>query len=348
MAIAAVAISDYLSAFWGQAHEPLVQIATVAAAFAFVAWQNVRGLSAEQIAGIRRLSLLGIVVLAGGSRDRACPVLRRRRAHRVGRSSVSTPSWQSAFFAIGGRHDRDDRRRGGVRPRGRGARRPTRAQARGDGQHRCRRRADRGGLGGGADGAAGPGRRDRARTSWLEAPLLGVVSALRARRAARAGPLRGRARARAALLLAAVNAPDARAVARLGYSLATNRQIPSAVGRLHPAPRHAVRGDRRGRRARLRARAARATSSSSPGCSPSAAMLALRRIAHLSMMRAALPRARPAERLPDAALDAGRAAAICRCPPAAGALLAVAGWVSVVVLHDGARIVGGALDGWSG
>ena len=33
-------------------------------------------------------------------------------------------------------------------------------------------------------------------------------------------------------------------LARLAYSLATNRQIPSAVGPAAPAPRHAVRGDR--------------------------------------------------------------------------------------------------------
>ncbi|HEY6779530.1 MAG TPA: amino acid permease, partial [Thermoleophilaceae bacterium] len=65
MAIAAIAISEYLTAFWGEADDSVVQVAIVAAAFAFVTWQNVRGLSAERIAGIRRFSLVGLGVVAG-------------------------------------------------------------------------------------------------------------------------------------------------------------------------------------------------------------------------------------------------------------------------------------------
>ena len=65
MAIGAIAVSDYLSVFWGQLDEGLAEVAIGALALGFVAVQNVRGLGADRLGMVLRLSLLGILLLLG-------------------------------------------------------------------------------------------------------------------------------------------------------------------------------------------------------------------------------------------------------------------------------------------
>ena len=117
----------------------------------------------------------------------------------------------------------------------------------------------------------------------------------------------------------------------------------ACVGRLHDAPLDAVRGDRDLRR-----------------CSPSALALPadveflaghlrLRRDAGVHDRppvgdRAALPRARPPERRSGCRCRCGSAAARSRCRPRSARCWRRRRWVSVVVLHEGARIAGGDLD----
>ena len=79
MAVGAVAISDYLAAFWGELDERAArERSSPALALAFVAAQNVRGLSAERLGMVLRLSLFSIVLLAACGRDRVRAALRRR------------------------------------------------------------------------------------------------------------------------------------------------------------------------------------------------------------------------------------------------------------------------------
>jgi APA family basic amino acid/polyamine antiporter len=70
-------------------------------------------------------------------------------------------------------------------------------------------------------------------TEHMNAPLLGVVGALDPGSALSTG-LRYLVGAIGALILVAGANSAMLGLARLGYSLATNRQVPSAVGRLHP------------------------------------------------------------------------------------------------------------------
>ena len=334
MAIAAIAISEYLTAFWGGADEPLAQIAIIAAAFAFVTWQNVRGLSAELIAGMRRLSLVGIVVLAGVA---AIAFAQSFDAGALTESVElgSSPSWQNAFFAIGIATiatisvEAASGLAGEVRVGRRGLKRVVMASTVVGVVLMATVSA--------AALMALPVRDGETAlvTSWLEAPLLGVVSTFDP-----AG-LRELARyvvgaSAATLLLAAMNA-QMLGLARLGYSLATNRQIPSAAGRLHRrrGTPHVVIG---------------VASLIGFGLALSRDIEFLAGVfafggmvtfalAHLSIVRLRFREAtRPsAFRMP---LSIPVGAGSIPLPAAAGALLAIAVWVSVVVLHDGGRIIG--------
>ena len=105
---------------------------------------------------------------------------------------------------------------------------PRRAAASGDParlrRHRARRASAR---------CRSRAARRRFGTRYLEAPLLGGRERVRRRRGwRRAARTRSRAAATVTLLAAANSAMLG--ISRLAYSLATNRQIPSALGRLHP------------------------------------------------------------------------------------------------------------------
>ena len=152
---------------------------------------------------------------------------------------------------------------------------------------------------------------------YVAAPLLGVVTAFDPAGEGRAA-LRRR-RDRRGVLIVAMNS-QMLGIARLAYSLATNRQIPSAAGRLHERARHALRRDhgRRGDRVRARGPARHRL----PG-----RHLRFRRDARVRDRppvgdRAALSRGRPPERLPRAAVGQGRRR---RDPAAGGARGAVLG-----------------------
>jgi APA family basic amino acid/polyamine antiporter len=336
MAIAAVAISEYLTAFWGGADSAWTQIAIVAAAFAFVAWQNVRGLSAERFATIRRLSLLGLVVLAGVAAIAFAQSFDLDAA--FGQIELGTsPSWQDAFFAIGIATipligvEAASGLAGEVRVGRRGLRRVVSVST-----------ALTVVLMLAVSSAAvmalpfSDGESELV-SHWLEAPLLGVASSFDPDGLAELARYVVGASG-AGLLLVAMNS-QMLGLARLGYSLATNRQIPSAAGRLH---------QRRG----------------TPYVVIGAASLigfglALSRdieflagafafggmvtfaIAHLSVVRLRFREAgRPsAFRMPLSLPVRGGSIPL---PAAAGALLAIAVWVSVLILHDGGRLIGGS------
>ncbi len=48
----------YLAAFWGEPGEGVLEVAIAAAVIAYVAWANIRGLSAERFRTVLRLSLV--------------------------------------------------------------------------------------------------------------------------------------------------------------------------------------------------------------------------------------------------------------------------------------------------
>jgi APA family basic amino acid/polyamine antiporter len=125
---------------------------------------------------------------------------------------------------------------------------------------------------------------------------------------------------------------------RIAYSLATNRQIPSALGRLHP--RHGTP---------YVAVIIASVISFGLACSSDIDFLAgifafgamlVFAIAHLSVLalRAREPDAERVYRVPFSVTVRGVSVPL---PSVLGAIVALAGWVSVVILHDGARYVGG-------
>ncbi|MGI8595004.1 MAG: amino acid permease [Solirubrobacteraceae bacterium] len=139
------------------------------------------------------------------------------------------------------------------------------------------------------------------------------------------------------LLIAAANSAML-GLSRLAYSLATNRQIPSAISRLHPTyatPWVAIA-----------IAAALAVVLVLPtdvellvGIYAFGAMIAFT-LAHLSVcvLRYREPdRPRPYSVPLSVSIGGGRLP----LPSALGALISIAGWLAVVVFHDWARIVGG-------
>ena len=140
-----------------------------------------------------------------------------------------------------------------------------------------------------------------------------------------------------ATLLVAMNG-QMLGLSRLAYSLATNRQIPSAIGRLHP---------RRGTPyVVITAAALIAFGLALPndmdflaGIFAFGAMLTFA-IAHMSVIALRFREAgRPsAFRLP---LSFRFRKGTVPLPAVVGALFSMAAWVSIIVLHEGARVVGG-------
>jgi APA family basic amino acid/polyamine antiporter len=172
---------------------------------------------------------------------------------------------------------------------------------------------------------------------YLEAPMLGVVSGLHPH--GLVDVLRVCVGAFGAIVLwQAVNGTML-GVSRLTYSLATNRQIPSALGKLHPrygTPFVTVviasiisAGLGLGMGVKFLA-----------GIFAFGAMLAFT-IAHVSViaLRFREREAPRAFRIPLSVPFRGGSIPI---PAAIGAITAFAAWISVIVLHSGARYVGGA------
>ena len=210
------------------------------AALLFVAMSNIRGLSANRIGTVLRLSLLSIVVLVAVSLigfattgTRADP-----RLHRPRRGA----EWEDLIFALGIASvaaigvEAASGLAGEIRVGRRGLRRVVLVSI-----AACVLLFV---LVSVAALMATPvvGTRTALGDRFLEAPVLGHRLVLRARRAARREPLRGGRHRRRRCCSPAMNG-QMLGLARLAYSLATNRQIPSAVGRLQRAPRDPLRDD---------------------------------------------------------------------------------------------------------
>ena len=172
-------------------------------------------------------------------------------------------------------------------------------------------------------------------TQDLKAPVIGVVDAFRPRWVADVLKYVV-AIAGAAALVSAAGA-SMLGVSRVGYSLATNRQIPSGIGRLHP---------RWGTPFVIIAIAALAAAALVlptnlellVGIYAFGAMLAFT-IAHVSV--AALRFREPHRDRPyKVPLSIAVRGARVPLPAVLGALLSAAGWVTVLVFHTGARYVG--------
>ena len=175
-------------------------------------------------------------------------------------------------------------------------------------------------------------------TTHIKAPMLGVAEALHPTGVA--DVLKYVVGIAGAVGLTAAAGASMLGVSRLGYLLATNRQIPSAVGRLHPrwGTPYVIIGTA----------AVAAAALVIPrdlellvGIYAFGAMLAFT-IAHVSViaLRFREPNRPRAYSVP---LSVNFRGAKVPIPAVIGAVLAGAGWVTVLVFHSGARYVGA---GW--
>jgi basic amino acid/polyamine antiporter, APA family len=169
----------------------------------------------------------------------------------------------------------------------------------------------------------------------IKAPVLGVVEAFRPRWVA--DVLKYAVAIGGALGLGAAANSAMLGVSRLGYSLATNRQIPSAVGRLHPrwGTPYVIMG--------VAAVAAAALVLPTDlellvGIYAFGALLSFT-IAHLSVivLRFREPTRERGYRVP---LSIPLRGASVPLPAVLGAILSFAGWVAVLAFHSQARYVG--------
>jgi basic amino acid/polyamine antiporter, APA family len=335
MAIGAFAVSHYLAAFWGIADDGGAEIVISAATIAFVAASNIRGLSADRLGFVLPLSLANIVLLA------AVFAVGFGQFFDIGTITDSihlgsTPSWDDALFGTVVAT---------VAMLGIEAASGLAGELR-VGRRKLRRFAIAAPavalvvfVGGSAlalmavpvqGGETALGGR------YIEAPLLGVVSAFTP------GWLMDAARYAvgamgAALLVVAVNS-QMLGLSRLAYSLATNRQVPSLIGRLdrsRSTPYVAISmaaviafGLTLSRDLKFLA-----------GIFAFGAMLAFT-IANLSVIRLRFREGeRPSAFRVPLSVPVGRGSV--PLPTAVGALLGAGAWVSVLLLHRGALIVGG-------
>ncbi|MDQ3719772.1 MAG: universal stress protein [Actinomycetota bacterium] len=335
MAIAALAVPHYLTAFWGPAGDGGVELVITAAVLAGVVALNVRGISPERLRNVLRMTLLNIVVVGV--------------IIAVGLATVSDLGLITDSIDLG----RSPRLEDLIFATTLAAAAATGIEAASGlaGEVRVGRRGLRrfvalsGAavflmLGGVAvvalmavpvtGGATALGER------FVEMPVLGVVSTFEPRWTA--DGLRYFVGATAAVVLAQAANSQMLGIGRLTYSLATNRQVPSVIGRLdrrRSTPYVAIV---------LSAVLALALTLPADvgflaGLFAFGAMLAFT-IAHLSVivLRFREPARPSAYRVPLSVHVRGGSVPI---PAVLGALLSGAGWVSVVVLHEGARVAGG-------
>jgi basic amino acid/polyamine antiporter, APA family len=336
MAIGAVAITDYLAVFWGELDEGGPEIAIAGLALVYVAVQNVLGLGADRLGAVLRLSLFGILLLAvvtgiafaqEWDPDAIVDSVDLGSAPQVDELLFASVVAGVALIGV----EAASGLAGEVRVGRRGLRRVVLASAGAalllyvgvssaalmalpvtDGQTAL------GGL-------------------YLEAPVLGIVSTFEPDWLMDTSRIVVGATG-AALLIVAMNG-QMLGLSRLSYSLATNRQIPSAAGRLH---------DRRGTPyVAITIAGAIAFLLAIPhdieflaGIFAFGALISVT-IAHLAVIvgRYREPGRPSAFRVP-LSIAIGRGSV--PLPVAVGALVSVIAWASVVVLHEGARVVGGA------
>ena len=336
ISIAAVVMSDYLAVFWGELNEGVAEIVIAGVAVAYVAVQNVRGLGADRLGTVLRLSLLGIALLLGISGI----ALAQNWDPSAITDSVelgAAPEWEDLLFATVV---------AGVALVG------VEAASGLAGEVRVGRRGLRRVVGltsitalvlfvcvstaalmavpvVGGDTALG-GR-------YAEAPVLGVVSQFHP------GWLNDAARVAvgalgAAILIVAMNS-QMLGISRLAYSLVTNRQIPSAAGKLH---------DRRGTPyVAITVAAVIAFALAVPhdidflaGIFAFGAMVTFA-IAHASVIVLRYREgSRPSAFRVPFSVKAGRGTI--PLPAAVGVVFSTLAWISVIILHEGARVIGGA------
>jgi basic amino acid/polyamine antiporter, APA family len=334
MAIGAIAISKYLSGLWGDADEGIAQPVVVGLCFAFVVGQNIRGLTAERLGAVLRLSLISIAALA------ALTIIALAQTFDLQRLTDSidlgtSPEWSDAFFAVGVATvatigiEAASGLAGEIRVGRRGLKRVAIVSA-------AAAIVLMVGVSTGAIMAmpVTDGQTELA-DRFLEAPMLGVATALEPELLMDVSRYTIAVLA-AALLLVAMNG-QMLGLARLSYSLATNRQIPSPAGRLQPrwgTPYVAIciAG------ALAFGLALTGDVVFLAGVFAFGAMLTFA-IAHASVI---VLRFREADR-PSAfrmrpAIPVGSGSI--PLAAAAGLVVAVAVWASVVLLHGGGRIIG--------
>jgi APA family basic amino acid/polyamine antiporter len=171
--------------------------------------------------------------------------------------------------------------------------------------------------------------------NYLDAPMIGIAEAFHAQWLA--DTLKYTIAAVAAVTLIAAANSAMMGLSRLAYSLSTNRQIPSAVGRLHPtrATPYVVIS--------IAAVLAGALTVSQDlelmvGIFAFGSLIGLT-IAHLSIvvLRSKEPAGRRPYRMPGVVTIRGRPLPL---PAVLGAILSAAAWVGLVITHTGARWVG--------
>jgi APA family basic amino acid/polyamine antiporter len=336
MAIAVVAIPHYLTAFWGDAgHQPWETLIALAS-MGFVAWSNVRGIGAARYGRVLRLGLvflaicLGIIVVGAITDWDGQTVI----------NSIdwgTRPQWDDLLFAavLAGAACTGIEAASGLSPELKTSRR---------GLRRLVIFTDVAvlvllvGVSTAAISAVPPvAGQASLGNDFIEAPLLGAVAGFDPGwladvfRYAVGG-------VGALVLLQAANGTMV-GLSRVTYSLATNRQIPSLLGRLHPksgTPFVAI-----GLASVISfALATTGDVELLAGIFALGATLVFA-IAHLSViaLRFREPDAARVYRVPLSIKVRGGSLPL---PSVAGALIAVLGWVSVLVLHSGARYVGGA------
>jgi APA family basic amino acid/polyamine antiporter len=334
MAIGAVVISEYLTVFWSELDEGILPELIAGGALLFVAMSNIRGLSANRIASVLRLSVVSIVVLV------AVSVIGFTQYWDPGsiRSSIDlgvAPKWEDVIFATGIATvtaigvEAASGLAGDIRVGRRGLRRVVVVSV----------------LAAivlcvlvsvaGLMATPVVGTRTALGDRFLEAPVLAIVSSYEP------GTLLDVSRyvvgaTAAALLLVAMNG-QMLGLARLAYSLATNRQFPSAVGRLHR---------RRGTPyVTIAIAAAIAFALALPhdldflaGLFAFGAMIAFS-LAHLAIivLRFREPDRPSAFRVP---LSIPFRGARVPLPAVFGAAFSISVWLSIVIFHEGARVIG--------
>ena len=334
MALCAYAVPDYLAAFWGHAGDRGIEHAVAGGVIAWALFVNIRGLRAEGLGLLLRLGALNVLLLVVVIVVGAVSIW-DWSAIGDGVELGSQPQWDDLGFAavIAGLALTGLEAASGVA----GEIRPNRAQ-----MSRVI------GVSAGTaflvligvsivalmalpvvDGQTALGER------FHEAPLLGVVGAYdwldQTLRYVVGGV--------AAVVLVQATTANMMGVSRLAYSLATNRQIPSAIGRLDPqrsTPFVAITI------CAVLAFGLVLTSDIDflAGIFAFGATLAFA-IAHASVIRLRFREAtaRRPYRMP---LSVPFRSGSIPLPALLGFVLAIVAWISVIVLHEGARYAGGA------
>jgi basic amino acid/polyamine antiporter, APA family len=334
IAACAFLVSGYITAFWSHGGGAGLEVGVAAVVIGLVAWLNIRGVTAERLGAVLRVGLGNLVVLT------AVVVIGLAMDFDPGQvaDSVqlgSAPEWDElvfaavvASFAVTG-IEAASGLAAEIRVEKGGLKRLAIAAAVGALVIFV-------GIPAVAvmtlpveNGSTPLG------STWQEAPVLGIVSAWSPESLSDA--FRWLVGGFAAVVLVQAANGNMIGLSRLTYELATNRQVPSLVGRLHPVystPYIAVA---------LASIIALALSVPDleflAGIFAFGAMLALT-IAHLSViaLRFREPDLERGFRVPLSVSVRGTPVPL---PAVLGAAVGAAAWVSVIVLHEGARLVGG-------